>query len=297
MTRSKVEIAVPAQAELGESPLWSPDEEVLYWADIEGKQVHRYNPASDRDETRPCPWRPGAIVLTDRPGRLLIAADHHLIRFDWDSGLATPWVELEEAGTGNRMNDGRTDPAGRFWVGSMYDQPAVRRASGRQYRIEGGGSFTVIRTEVGIPNGLAFDPERNRMYWADTFQDMVWRYDYDLETGQARNETPFVDFSGYPGRPDGACVDAEGCYWIAAVAGGAVLRFTPDGRFDRRYDLPASTPTMPAFGGPDLSTLYVTSLRTDGRPGRTDLPDHRGDLFVIDAGVTGRPETPFAGTA
>ena len=289
-----VDIAVAAGALLGECPLWSPEEQVLYWEDIDGRLVHRYDPSTGLDESRRIPGRPGSVVRTSESGRLLIATENELVRFDWDTGATTPWVTLEPPGTGNRMNDGRTDPVGRFWVGSMYQRAADERYTGMLYRIEADGSFAVTRRRVGVPNALAFDPERDRMYFADSLAGVVLRYDYDLETGAARNETVFADFANLPGRPDGACVDTDGCYWVAAVHGGAVLRFTPDGKLDRRIDMPVGKPTMTAFGGTDLGTLFVTSIGGGGsHPLQAEEP-HAGDLFALDPGVTGVADAPFA---
>lgn len=267
---------------------------MLYWVDIDGRLVHRYDPATGIDETRSVPGRPGSLVRTEHPGRLLIAAETELVWFDWDSGITTPWVVLEPPGTGNRLNDGRTDPAGRYWVGSMYQMAVERRFTGQLYRIEGDGSFHVIRREVGVPNALAFDAALSRMYFADSLHETIWAYDYDLDTGAARDERLFREFSDLPGRPDGACVDSEGCLWVAAVHGGAVLRFAPDGRLDRRIDVPVEKPTMTAFGGDDLGTLFVTSIGGGGSHPPTGQPG-AGDLLAIDAGVTGVPDAPFAG--
>ncbi len=275
--------------------MWSTAEQVLYWADIDGRLIHRYDPATGGDESREVPGRPGSFVLTDRPGRLLVAAEHQVVWFDWATGSATPWLELEAPNTANRMNDGRTDPAGRYWVGSMYQRAADGRFTGQLYCIEGDGTFTVTRRRIGVPNALAFDPQRGRMYFADSLEGKVWCCDYDLDTGTPRNERVFADFTDLPGRPDGACLDADGCYWVAAVHGGAVLRFTPDGRLDRRIDLPVTKPTMTAFGGPDLGTLYVTSIGGGGSHATVSGESRAGDLFAIDPGVTGVPEVPFAG--
>lgn len=293
-----IDVAVSAGALLGECPLWSPEEEVLYWVDINGRRVHRYDPAAGVDEARETPGRPGSLVRTARPGLLLIASENGTVWFDWETGAADPWTALEPPGTGNRMNDGRTDPAGRFWVGSMYEHTGEGRYTGMLHRIEADGASAVVRRGIGVSNGLAFDPERRRMYFADTLRGVVRRCDYDLETGEARNEAPFVDFADFPGlagRPDGACVDVEGCYWSAAVRGWAVARFTPDGRLDRKIDLPVMKPSMTAFGGADLATLYVTSIGGAGSHPAPDGRPHAGDLFAIDPGVTGLPDAPFAG--
>ena len=291
-----VEVAIRAGALLGECPLWSPEEAVLYWEDIDGRLVHRYDPSTGVDEAREFPGRPGSMVRTSEPGRLLIAAETELVWFDWKTGTATPWVTLEPPGTGNRMNDGRTDPMGRYWVGSMYERAADERYRGCLYRIEGDGSFSVVRRKVGVPNALAFDTERDRMYFADSLSRIVLRYDYDIETGTARNETVFVDFGDLPGRPDGACVDVEGCYWVAAVHGSAVLRFTPDGVLDRRIDMPVTKPSMTAFGGSDLGTLFVTSIGGGGSHPMAAGEPRAGDVFALEPGVTGVADVPFAGS-
>ena len=193
------------------------------------------------------------------------------------------------------MNDGRTDPIGRYWVGSMYEFADDERYTGSLYRIEGDGSFTVTRGGVGVPNALAFDTERNRMYWADSLNRTVLCYNYDIETGEARDEKVFVEFGDLPGRPDGACIDVEGCYWVAAVRGSAVLRFTPDGALDRRIDLPVTKPSMTAFGGSGLDTLFVTSIGGGGSHQRIAAEPRGGDVFAIDPGVNGVSDAPFAG--
>ncbi len=281
--------------QLGECPLWHPDEGLLYWVDIEGRLLRRLDPGSGDVESRSLPGRPGSFVRSERPGRVLAGIETTLVWYDWETDSITPWFEVEPAGTGNRLNDGRTDSVGRYWVGSMFERPSEERFAGWLHRVEADGSFLTPRGEVGVSNGLAFDPERNRMYWADSLHDAVWRYDYDLETGEAQNETLFIDFSDRPGRPDGACVDAEGCYWVAAVYGWAVMRFTPDGVLDRTIELPIEAPTMPAFGGADLDTLFVTSIGAGASRSLSPSEAPPGSLLVIDAGVVGRIDPPFAG--
>ena len=288
-------LVLPARARLGECPLWSVAEARLYWEDIDGRAVHRFDPATGLDESRDLPGRPGSMALTPSPGRLLVAMEGRLGFLDWESGAWTDWVQLEAEGRGNRLNDGRTDPAGRFWVGTMFDPAADDQPLGSLYRVEPDGMATVTRTEIGVPNGLAFSPDGQTMYWADTHRDTVWAYDYEVETGEATNERVFLDFTSLPGRPDGACVDAEGGYWIACVYGSAVLRVTPDGDVDRQIAVPTLKPTMPAFGGPDLSTLFVTSIGGGGSHAPDPDDPEAGGLFAIELDVRGRPDPVFAG--
>ena len=236
-------------------------------------------------------------MRTQVPGRLLVAMETELAWLDWDTGTTSPWMTIETPGIGNRLNDGRTDPAGRFWVGSMYERAAAARFTGSLHRIDADGSFVTRRDNIGVANGLAFDRERERMYFADTLVDTVWCYDYDQATGEARNEAVFVDFGGLPGGPDGACIDTDGCYWVAAVYGSAVMRFTPDGVLDRTIELPVQAPTMPAFGGSDLATLFVTSIGSGASRRLGPSPVAPGSLLAIDAGVAGRADVPFGGAS
>lgn len=280
---------------LGECPLWSPEESCLYWIDIEGRKVHRFDPSSGHNATRQLPTRPGSLVRTRTPGRLLVATETDAVWLDWSTGDMTPWVTLEQPGTGNRLNDGRTDPQGRYWVGSMYEDAAAGRFTGHLHRLDVDGEITTVRDNVGVANGIAFDADRRRMYFADSLHDTVWRYDHDPNTGKLSNETTFVDFAQFDGHPDGACVDAEGCYWVAAVWAWAVMRFTPDGKLERTIRLPVEAPTMPAFGGDDLSTLFVTSISTGGSRKPSPDQEHPGAVVAIDTGVVGRADAVFAG--
>jgi sugar lactone lactonase YvrE len=291
---------LPARAQLGECPTWSPTEARLYWVDIDGRAVHRYDPATGLDEQRSAPGRPASLALTDTPERLLVAIEGRLAFLDWRTGAWTDWVVLESEDLRNRLNDGRCDPAGRFWVGSMSDPAAsaaggTRPATGLLHRVEADGTAITIRSGIGVTNGLAFAPDGRTMYFADTRRDTVWAYDYDVSTGEATNERVFLDFGPLPGRPDGASVDEDGCYWIACVYGSAVLRVTPAGKIDRQIAVPALKPTMPAFGGPDLSTLFITSIGGGGSHAIDPDQPEAGGLFAIDAGVRGLAEPRFVG--
>jgi sugar lactone lactonase YvrE len=297
LAEQRVECVVRAGALLGECPVWSELEARLYWVDIEGRAIHRYDPSTNLDDRRSVPGRPGSIALTQRVGRLLVALESQLVWFDWASGACEPWIQLEPEGTGNRLNDGRCDPAGRFWVGSMFDPAAARRFTGLLHRVSPEGEVTTVRSGIGVANGLAFSPDGSTMYFADTPRETVWAYDYDLATGEATNERVFLDFTDLPGRPDGACVDADGCYWIACVYGWAVIRVTPDGIVDRRIELPVEKPTMPAFGGLDRSILFVTSIGSGGSGPSAPGQRNAGGLFAIETGARGLVEPIFGALA
>ncbi len=278
---AEIDFVVAEPAVLGECPVWSAAEGVLYWADIDGRAIHRYDPTSGLDEAAPLPGRPGSFALSASAERLLVALELRLVWFDRSTGVLDPWVDLEPPDRGNRSNDGRCDPAGRFVVGTMWPDTGDGLARGGLHRVGGDGTVETLEVGVGVPNGLAFDAARRRMYFADTPTRIIRLWDYDPDTGHRSGERVFFDYGDLPGKPDGACVDADGCYWSASVRGGAVIRITPEGTLDRRIELPVGAPTMPAFGGPDLTTLYVTSI---------------GDrLLALDAGVAGIPEPTFDG--
>jgi sugar lactone lactonase YvrE len=295
---STVEMAVDFGAVLGECPVWSDAEQVLYWEDIDGKLIHRLDPATGVNESRSTSGRPGSFVLTNTPGRLLIAMENELIWFDWPSGAEEQWVELEDASTGNRLNDGRCDHRGRYIVGTMFPDTMQGQSVGFLYRVEPDGTSRTIQSDIGVPNGLVFDPDRGRMYFADTFTEAVWLWDYDLDTGERHNGRLFFDYSQISGLPDGACLDADGCYWSASVYGWAVTRITPDGKVDRRIDVPVEKPSMPAFGGANHDTLYVTTIGEGGnvpsQPAKGAFIS--GGLLAIDAGVQGVSEPLFGGS-
>ncbi len=295
MADPDIEIALETRALLGESPVWSAAHDALFWIDIEGRLVHRTDPATGTDETRELDGRPGALALTGDPDRLLVATEHDLVDLTWSSGETSNRVQLEANSPPTRMNDGRTDPAGRFWVGSMDEPSDSGRGAGQLHRIQPDRTFETMETGVGVTNGMAFSPDGTVMYWADTPRLTVWAYDFDVDSGARRNARVFLDFNDLPGKPDGACVDETGCYWVACVYGSAVLRATPEGVVDRIIEVPVEKPSMPAFGSAGLDTMFVTSISLGGVKPAGDPTVTEGALLAIDAGVRGIAEPLFAG--
>ena len=281
---------------LGECPVWSATEQRLYWEDIDGRVIHRTDPVTEITETRELPGRPGSFVFTQTPGRLLVAMETSLEWLDWESGGLSHFVDVEDVDRGNRLNDGRCDHAGRYVVGTMHPVPEARRFDGSLYSIDAAGNVDTLENDVGIPNSTVFDPYRGRMYWADTFHATIWQWDYDFETGIRRNRSVFFDYNANPaarGLPDGGCLDVDGCLWSASVNGWALTRITPDGDIDRIVELPVAMPTMPAFGGPDLSTIYVTSINGGQIDKSRSAGVLAGALLAVDVGVPGLPEPRF----
>jgi sugar lactone lactonase YvrE len=264
---------------------------MLYHIDIDGLAVHRWDPGSTTEETRALDGRPGSIALTHDEDILLVASEHGLTWLSWSTGRTDPWIELEDREVRNRLNDGRCDRNGRFWVGSMDERETG--STGLLHRVEADGTSRSFRDGIGVANGLGFSPAGTTMYFADSPTKTVVAFDYDMATGTPSNERVLTDFSDLDGLPDGAAVDADGCYWIACYAGSSIARLTPSGSVDRIVEVPVRKPTMPAFGGPGLETMFVTSIGGGGSHRRPSDPGVNGMLLAVDVGIAGLPEPIF----
>ncbi|HET7525862.1 MAG TPA: SMP-30/gluconolactonase/LRE family protein [Burkholderiaceae bacterium] len=260
--------ALPVEPSLlGESPFWHPDESALYWCDITGRRIHRWRADAAVHDRWQYPCEPGCIAPLVGGG-LLAAMRDGLWRVDTTTGAralvcAPPYDPACE-----RFNDGKADPTGRFWVGTMFEPRTphaalYRFADGRCERIAG---------DITTSNGLAWSPDGGTLYWSDTRAHVVRAFDVDLATGGLSNGRDFARFAPpgagdaattYGGRPDGAAVDCEGAYWVAMFEGQRLLRLGRDGRVLEVHALPVRCPTMPCFGGSDLRTLYVTTARAN----------------------------------
>jgi sugar lactone lactonase YvrE len=195
--------------------------------------------------------------------------------------------------TGMRFNDGRCDRQGRFWAGTMVQDMSLASPAGALYRYDEHGTLSAPLVDGLITqNGLAWSPDGRTMYLSDSHPQrrLVWAFDFDPDTGTPGAQRVFADLNHYAGRPDGAAVDADGCYWTCANDAGRLLRFTPQGKLDREIALPASKPSMCAFGGADLKTLYVTTIRP-----AMNATDDDGYVFAMNPGVQGLPEPDYAG--
>lgn len=294
---TRVELVVDARCRIGESPVWDERDACLYWVDISGRQVWRHDPASGRTQRWSTPEMVGCIAPRTTGG--FVAAMQTgvfaVALHEAAHSAETQRIAAAPHGPGERFNDGRCDRQGRFWVGSMWPDTAAARRIGRLTCLDKNGSWAPpLMENMLVPNGLAFSPDGRTLYCSDSHASVatVWAFDYEPATAQATRQRVFIEALA-AGRPDGAAVDADGCYWICANDAGAVLRYTPTGRLDLRIELPVAKPSMCAFGGTRLDTLYVTSIRPDG----DDATHHpqAGAVFACRPGVQGLPEPAYAG--
>ena len=288
-----VDAVVGARTKVGESPLWSPAESALYWVDIEGRALHRV--AGGRHASWKTHERLACIAL-HRDGGLVAAMETGVFRLQVqsDGALANERIaSVRHPREGMRLNDGRCDRAGRFWVSSMVRDMSLAAADGALYRLDARGLSKPLLGGLITGNGLGFSPDGRVMYLSDSHPSVrrIWAYDLN-DDGMLGACREFVDMNQYPGRPDGAAVDADGCYWICGNDAGALLRFTPEGVLDRALKLPVSKPSMCSFGGPALDELYVTSI-IPGAPVSGFDAALDGALLRLRPGVQGLAETPF----
>ena len=280
----RFERILAAGCQLGESPVWLRAEARLAFVDITGRRLHRFDPVSGAhhadpvDEDIGCigPAVGGGFVAGLRSGIWLLDAQGGKVRL-----LA---ANPRDPAT-HRFNDGHVDPRGRYVAGTLDEAKTAGDAG--LYRLDQRG-LTRIAGGLMTSNGAAFSPDGRTLYHSDPPRFVVWRWDYDPATGQAENQRPFVRIEPTAddrGRPDGAAVDVEGGYWSAQYEGGRIHRYDPAGRLMAAYPVPARKVTMPAFGGADMKTLYVTSAADEGREG--------GDLYALATDVAGLPSALF----
>ena len=290
----KVECVVPSRSQVGEGAVWDDRDQVLWWVDIPAGLIHRFSPSSGRNTTIDYGEPVGCLAVREAGG-LVLATKSGFCFFDPDSKKRQPITDPEAHLAMNRFNDGATDIMGRFWTGSMKDGGSPERM-GRFYCLDSSLQVTPWKDGFFTTNGLAFSPDGRTMYFSDSNKAVrtIWRTSYDPDTGIPGEPDVFFDTRSVAGRPDGATVDADGCYWQAGIDGWQLYRITPAGRVDMTVDLPVERPSRPMFGGRNLDTLFVTSLGVGLSAGQ-DQPE-AGSLFAISGlGVQGLPQTRFKG--
>jgi sugar lactone lactonase YvrE len=308
--------AILEPSALGESPFWHPQEQMLYWVDIAGFQIKRANTFMGTVEHWPMrvdgqPSEPGSMAPAAGGGLVIALRDRMVRSRTWGGALQTLQVFNHDRAT-TRFNDGKCDPLGRFWAGTMYEPRTQRRAE--LFSLDARGATAsqppIVERKAAnatIANGLAWSPDAKTVYWADTPQHAIYAWDYDLASNAMTRQRVFKQFApkpegwqpfqpdngGYLGRPDGACVDVQGNYWVAMYEGQRVLQLSPTGEILQNIAAPVLCTTMPCFGGDDLQTLYLTSARHGRSAQDLAIQPQLGCVFSMRVDVPGLPVNFF----
>ncbi len=273
------------QNELGEGPLWHPIEKRLYWVDIVAGDLYRSNPELTGYTKSHFNTMIGAFGFRKEDGFILATTDGFAT---WESGQPKPtvlWNPLPNRLI-VRLNDGKVDPAGRFWAGSMD----YEHSEGALYRIDTDGSHHTLLRNIGISNGLGWSPDRKTMYYTDSIQYTVFTFDYDLETGAITNQEPFIQLPKDNREivPDGLCVDAEGCIWSAHWNGWEVVRYNPQGSPILKVKVPAQRVTSCFLGGEKSDRLFITSACGELPEEALSSQPYAGDVFTCQTDTQGQ---------
>lgn len=277
---------------LGESPIWDMESQCLYWVDALQCLIHRYSPETGEIRDLEMPSKVGSVGLAEN-NRLVVGLEDGVYLVHVDTGAIEPIFQLDPPNPRVRFNDGRVDRQGRFVTGTMAtheDEPL-----GELYRITGrNGAAELLANGIRITNSLCFGAAGDEMYFSDSLDRMIRRYDYGTGVHDLGTPTLCINTSPFDSSPDGAAIDAEGFLWVALIQSAKIGRFAPDGRLDTTIDTPTDMPSSVTFGGKDLTTLFVTSIRST-QSGRviSRHPD-AGHLFALEGiGVAGVPEPRF----
>jgi sugar lactone lactonase YvrE len=284
-----VSVAIDTRDLLGESPVWDADAGCLYWVDIRSRLVHRWNASNGVRRQWEVPEPVGSLALRSNGG-LLVALRSGLAHLDTSDGRLTWLARLHLDRPEMRLNDGKCDPTGCFWVGSMNDGSRV--PDGSLYRFDPDHVLQHVLPGITVPNSLCWAPDGRTMYFSDSHARVIWAFDF--KDGEPGGRRVFATIEP-PAVPDGATVDRDGFVWCALYHGGAIARFAPDGRLVHTVTLPVEQPTSCAFGGPRLDTLYVTSARQNLQPAALSGQPLAGAVLAIEPGVRGLVEPRFAG--
>jgi len=280
------------RAQLGEGPVWSSRDQALYWVDINAPSLNRFDPATGRNVAMPMPESIGCFALR-QPAGFIVALRGGIWLAGADGALGRRIADAPYDPAHHRFNDGRCDRQGRFFAGSMNEKRDAATAA--LWRVDADGAMTRVLAGMTISNGLAWSPDGRTMYHADTPTHTVRAFDYDIATGTPSRPRVFAQWTGETDRPDGGAVDSAGNYWTAFYRGGRVLQISPRGQTLAEYPIPAMCPTMCAFGGADLATLYVTTARQMRDADELARLPHSGGIFAMRVPVPGLPEPAFAG--
>jgi len=281
---------LPVQNRLGEGPVWNVEEQALYWVDIEGQAFQRYIPSSGALERIEIGVMLGVLRFR-ASGGLVMATSAGIQLWDTATRQLTPLANPEKDKPNARFNDGAVDPQGRFWAGTM----APGSPSSSLYRLDPDHTLHQMDSGIGTSNGIAWSLDGRTLYFTDSPLKMIYAYDFDPQTGSIENRRPFIHTPNEPGFPDGLIVDSEGFFWSARWGGWKINRYDPTGRKEREVAVPAEFPTCCAFGGADLTDIYITSAWTELGADHQKLQPLSGDIFLLHTDIRGQVEPKYAG--
>ncbi|WP_114779315.1 SMP-30/gluconolactonase/LRE family protein [Botryobacter ruber] len=287
---SEATLVLDAKATLGEGAIWHPEEKKLYWVDIEGKALHIFDPATNQDKQFPTSARIGTVVPV-AGGCALVALQNGIHKMDTETGELTFITNpLQEPDI--RFNDGKCDPAGRFWVGTIALD--AREGAAVLYRMRRDQSMQQMLDGVTNSNGICWSLDAKTMYYIDTPTLAVDAFDFDNISGKLSNRRTIIHIPKGEGQPDGMTIDAEGKLWVALHGGGAVTRWDPEtGKLLQKVTVPAPNTTSCAFGGENLEVLYITTAREGLNEQELNQYPQSGGLFAVKPGVQGIPADFF----
>jgi sugar lactone lactonase YvrE len=286
---ARIEDVLVARARLGECPVWDPLSRRLAWVDVYNHWVHAFDPSRQEDRRFDAGDVVSAVALAG-PNRLLLAVHDRLVHFDLSTEELQPFVRVSLTERETRLNDGKCDARGRFWIGSISDEPG----GAVLYRCDPDGGVQAMETGLTLSNGLGWSPDWKTFYLTDSPRKIIYAYAFDLAGGTLSERRVLVDLRAEPVEPDGLTVDREGRLWSALWNGWAVACFDAEGREVERIRLPVQRPTCPTFGGEALDDLYVTTASVGLSQKEIQCGIQAGDLFRIATGSAGMPEHPFA---
>lgn len=282
----KAELTIDAKAKLGEGSIWDPRTGILWWIDIEGKKIHRYDSRTEENQTFSVPSRIGTLVPRSGSG-LVVALEDGFHFFNETDGSLEPIVDPESHIPTNRFNDGKCDPAGRFWAGTMAME-GDRQGKGSVYCLYPDQTFQKKISEVSVSNGICWSLDAAIMYYIDSPTRRVDAYTFDDKTGEISEQRTVIEIPEGTGMPDGMTMDENGNLWVAQWGGYRVACYNPNtGKQEDQIDIPTGSVTSCAFGGEELETLYITTASAGFDDAKWEAEPYGGGLFEARPGVKG----------
>lgn len=279
------ELEYKIESQLGEGAIWNYKTQEFYWIDIEGKLLHIYNPKTKENRSFETPSRIGTVVPYTQ-NEAVVALEDGIYKLNINTGAVSLFSDIEAQMTENRFNDGKCDPLGNLWVGSVHLKQSEPHAS--LYKVNDQGEAIKMVDSVTISNGIVWTSDAKTMYYIDTPTSKIMAYDYDINTGTISNERVAVEVSLEDGYPDGMTIDSEDMLWVGLWNGNAIAHFNPKtGELISKIKVPAHNITACAFGGENLDILYITTARIDMTPEELDSLPLSGSVFKVVPGVKG----------